>query len=166
MAETSVSRWPRSGSVSSPAAWLSAQMIRRRTLRPWSSYLTTCAQADAPPWLQTHWMLGQFSPRRSAAIAKYVSFVHEGARLPGVWTQLRGQIYLGSEAFVQRMQARIEKQANLSEIPRAAAGDHATVGAIRRALCARRGDCASVLLGSAYDGSDCAVLQGSLFDGE
>jgi putative transposase len=119
MAETSVSRWPRSGSVSSPAAWLSAQMIRRRTLRPWSSYLTTCAQADAPPWLQTHWMLGQFSPRRSAAIAKYVSFVHEGARLPGVWTQLRGQIYLGSEAFVQRMQARIEKQANLSEIPRA-----------------------------------------------
>jgi len=45
--------------------------------------------------------------------------VHEGARLPSVWTQLQGQIYLGSEAFVRKMQAQIENKPALDEIPRA-----------------------------------------------
>jgi hypothetical protein len=36
-----------------------------------------------------------------------------------VWTQLKGQIYLGSEAFVKKMQAQIEKRPSLNEIPRA-----------------------------------------------
>lgn len=47
------------------------------------------------------------------AIAAYVRFVHEGARLPSVWTQLHGQIYLGSEAFIKEMQPALD------EIPRA-----------------------------------------------
>ena len=55
---------------------------------------------------------------RISAIAKYVAFVHEGARLPSVWTQLRGQIYLGSDAFVQKMQTQIDKKPGLGEIPR------------------------------------------------
>jgi DNA-binding MarR family transcriptional regulator len=36
-----------------------------------------------------------------------------------VWTQLQGQIYLGSETFVKRMQAQIELKSALDEIPRA-----------------------------------------------
>ena len=65
------------------------------------------------------WPAAQFGQRRSSAIAKYVAFVHEGARLPSVWTQLRGQIYLGSDAFVQKMQKLIDKKPGLGEIPRA-----------------------------------------------
>lgn len=98
---------------------LRAKMVKRLETWPWSSFPATCGQADSPAWLQTDWILGQFGQRRSSAIAKYVAFVHEGARLPSVWSQLQGQIYLGSEAFVRKMQARIEKQPALDEIPRA-----------------------------------------------
>ena len=98
---------------------LRAKMVKRLETWPWSSYLGTCAQSPAPPWLQTDWLLAQFGQRRSSAIAKYAAFVDEGVRLPSVWTQLRGQIYLGSDAFVQKMQKQIDKKPGLGEIPRA-----------------------------------------------
>ncbi len=96
-----------------------ARMVKRLEAWPWSSYLATCGQAAAPAWLQTDWILAQFGKQRASAIRKYVQFVHEGTRLPSVWAQLQGQIYLGSEAFVKKMQALIEKAPALDEIPRA-----------------------------------------------
>jgi len=98
---------------------LRANMVKRLEQWPWSSYLPTCGQAAAPAWLQTDWVLAQFGSRRSSAITKYVSFVHEGARLPSVWTRLQGQIFLGSESFVRKMQTRIGQMPALDEIPRA-----------------------------------------------
>ena len=98
---------------------LRTKMVKRLEVWPWSSYLATCGQVALPGWLQTDWILAQFGQRRSSAIAKYVSFVHEGARLPSVWAQLQGQIYLGSEDFVRKMQAKIEQKPALDEIPRA-----------------------------------------------
>lgn len=98
---------------------LRARMVVRLEDWPWSSYLATCGQAAAPEWLQTDWILAQFGSRRAGAIRKYVEFVHEGARLPSVWTQLQGQIYLGSEGFVKKMQEEVEKKPALDEIPRA-----------------------------------------------
>lgn len=97
---------------------LRAGMVRRLETWPWSSYLAMCGQAPVPVWLQTDWILAQFGRQRASAIRKYVEFVHEGARLPSVWTQLQGQIYLGSETFVKKMQAQIEKRPSLNEIPR------------------------------------------------
>ena len=97
---------------------LRAKMVKRLETWPWSSYLAIYGQAESPLWLQTDWLLAQFGQRRSSAVAKYVAFVHEGARLPSVWAQLRGQIYLGSDAFVQKMQTQIDKKPGLGEIPR------------------------------------------------
>lgn len=98
---------------------LRAGMVKRLETWPWSSYLATCGQAPVPAWLQPDGVLAQFGRQRSSAIRKYVEFAHEGARLPSVWTQLQGQIYLGSESFVKKMQAQIEKRPSLDEIPRA-----------------------------------------------
>lgn len=98
---------------------LRARMVKRLENWPWSSYHASCGQVPAPEWLQTDWILAQFGRQRAAAIRKYVEFVHEGARLPSVWTQLQGQIYLGSEGFVKKMQGQIEKKPALDEIPRA-----------------------------------------------
>lgn len=98
---------------------LRAGMVERLENWSWSNYLNTCGQTHAPEWLQTDWILAQFGKQRASAIRKYVEFVHEGARLPSVWTQLRGQIYLGSDGFVKKMQAQIEKRPALDEIPRA-----------------------------------------------
>lgn len=64
-------------------------------------------------------MLTQFGELQSSVIEKYVQFAHEGARLPSVWVRLQVQIYLGSESFVTKMQAQIEKKAALDKIPRA-----------------------------------------------
>lgn len=98
---------------------LRAGMVKRLETWPWSSYLATCGQTPVPEWLQIDWILAQSGRQRASAIRKYVEFVHEGARLPSVWTQLQGQIYLGSESFVKKMQAQIEKRPALDEIPRA-----------------------------------------------
>jgi len=97
---------------------LRAGMVKRLERWPWSSYLATCGQAAAPAWLHTDWLLAQFGKRRATAIRDYIQFVHEGARLPSVWGQLRGQIYLGSEKFVAKMQVQIEQKPALEEIPR------------------------------------------------
>lgn len=68
----------RAGMVDGPQDW------------PWSSFAAMCGQAPVPEWLQTDWILGQFGAGRVEAVAAYVRFVHEGARLPSVWAQLQG----------------------------------------------------------------------------
>jgi putative transposase len=98
---------------------LRAKMVLRLEQWPWSSFRATCGQTAKPNWLQTDFVLAQFAPQRARAIAKYVAFVHEGAKLPSVWEQLQGQVYLGSEAFVKKMQALVDTKPSLTEIPRA-----------------------------------------------
>jgi REP element-mobilizing transposase RayT len=98
---------------------LRAKMVRRLEQWPWSSYRATCGQDAVPAWLQIDFVLSQFGSQRARAIAKYVAFVHEGAKLPSVWSQLQGQIYLGSEAFIAKMQKLVDKKPLLTEIPRA-----------------------------------------------
>jgi len=93
-------------------------MVRRIENWPWSSYLATCGQVAKPEWLQCDFILSLFSTRRSHAVAKYIAFVQEGRGLPCVWDKLTGQIYLGSEAFIEKMQALVEKRPMLNEIPR------------------------------------------------
>lgn len=72
----------------------------------------------APSWLQTDWILGQFSPQRGRAIKRYIEFVQEGVGLPSIWEKLRGQVFLGSDAYLKRMQKLADKAA-IGEIPRA-----------------------------------------------
>jgi putative transposase len=98
---------------------LRAKMVRQIEQWPWSSYPATCGQVPKPDWLNTDFILSQFGAQRARAIAKYVTFVHEGKGLPSVWSALQGQIYLGSDAFMAQMQAAALKKPNLTEIPRA-----------------------------------------------
>jgi REP element-mobilizing transposase RayT len=97
---------------------LRAGMVERLDDWPWSSYLATCGQTAAHDWLSTAWLLAQFGQSRDVAIGKYVEFVQTGVQQPSVWTQLQGQIYLGSEPFVQEMQVRTGAM-ELDEVPRA-----------------------------------------------
>jgi len=98
---------------------LRAKMVRRLERWPWSSYPATCGQAAKPDWLQVDFVLAQFATQRARAIEHYVAFVHEGMRVPSVWNQLQGQIYLGPPTFIEKMQKLIDKQPSLTEIPRA-----------------------------------------------
>ena len=97
---------------------LRARIVKDVAAWPWSSYAAmTCTQA-APEWLQTDWILGQFAEQRSRAINLYVDFVRAGVGLPSVWDQLSGQVFLGSEKFIKRMQ-RLTDKTTIGEIPRA-----------------------------------------------
>ena len=98
---------------------LRAKRVRRLERWWWSSYPATCGQAAKPDWLHVDFVLAQFATQRTRAIERYVAFVHEGTRAPSVWSELQGHIYLGPKAFIEKMQALIDKQPSLTEIPRA-----------------------------------------------
>ena len=80
----------------------------------WSSYRATAGELPAPAWLTVDWVLGQFGQRQKSAQAKYRDFVREGIGGPRPWEEVRGQIYLGSEEFVEQHQP----DRMLAEIPR------------------------------------------------
>jgi len=97
---------------------LRAGMVKDIADWHWSSYAAMLGTQAAPEWLQTDWILGQFSSQRRRAINLYIDFVRAGVGLPSVWEQLSGQVFLGSDRFLKRMQAMSGK-ATIGEIPRA-----------------------------------------------
>ena len=83
----------------------------------WSSYRATAGQSTPPGCLTTDWLLAAFSNRKYDAIKRYRKFVREGKGQPSPWSQLRNQVYLGSEAFIDKIQTHIGTDQQLSEIP-------------------------------------------------
>lgn len=67
-----------------------------------------------PPWLTVDWLLGQFGTRLREAQATYREFVGAGIKAASPWGQLKGQIYLGSDAFI----ARYQSDRVIREVPR------------------------------------------------
>jgi hypothetical protein len=81
----------------------------------WSSYRATAGLASVPEFLSTDWLLEQFGKNRRVAQKRYLEFVRDGiTNRP--WDQLKGQIYLGSDKFIERHSAEDKE---LKAIPRA-----------------------------------------------
>ena len=97
----------RAGMVKKPADWA------------WSSYLASMGLEPAPAWLATDGLLSQFAKRRSLARQRYAQFVAEGVNAASPWQALKGQVYLGDERFVQRMQFHIQTGLDDVQIPKA-----------------------------------------------
>jgi len=96
-----------------------AAMVAQAEDWPWSSYRAMVGREPAPTWLATDWLLGQFAQERSRARSGYAAFVREGIGQPSVWEGLRHQVFLGSEAFVERHCAPSGPPERLREVPRA-----------------------------------------------
>jgi hypothetical protein len=85
----------------------------------WSSYLAMLDKIEIPPWLETNWILGQFSCKRGNAIDRYINFVREGVGHPPIWGELKKQIYLGSDQFIDSMLQGLDKDIKaVEEVPR------------------------------------------------
>lgn len=96
-----------------------ARMVRHAGDWPWSSYAATAGLAEAPPWLATDWLLSQFGADHEQARAAYRDFVAAGHSTRSVWADLKGQIWLGTPAWVERMQALVAVTGPASaEVPR------------------------------------------------
>ena len=105
----------RAGIVAVAAAW------------PWSSYRAITGQADAPDWLDVpgmHALMLGRDPVTDADVAQaqshYARWVAEGRNVR-LWEEaLNQQVYLGDDAFVQRMQLLMSAPAaRSSAIPKA-----------------------------------------------
>jgi REP element-mobilizing transposase RayT len=95
-----------------------ARMVRTAKDWPWSSYLETAGEREPLGWLHTDWLLAAFGRRLSSARKKYRQFVADGKNQPSPWESLRNQVFLGSEEFVDELRKKIQKDRDLSEIPR------------------------------------------------
>ncbi|MHB1246512.1 MAG: REP-associated tyrosine transposase [Sulfuriferula sp.] len=95
----------RAGMVKKPADW------------PWSSYRASVGLEPVTAWLAVDGLLAQFAKRRSLAQQRYVQFVAEGIKVASPWLNLKGQVFLGDEQFVQRMQAHLQSGKDDVQIP-------------------------------------------------
>jgi REP element-mobilizing transposase RayT len=97
-----------------------ASMVTRVEKWPWSSYQATVGNVKSPDWLAANSLLANFSQRKGTAQNAYAKFVEEGLGRPSPWEKLRGQIYLGSEKFMEMMQKRVnnEELTNVSKAQR------------------------------------------------
>ncbi|MBQ0797801.1 MAG: hypothetical protein KBT63_00855 [Porticoccaceae bacterium] len=63
------------------------------------------------------WLLAAFAKRQSVGIEKYRQFVAQGTGQLSPWVMFRKQMYRCSDQFVEEMQALIDGDKELSEIP-------------------------------------------------
>jgi hypothetical protein len=69
----------------------------------WSSYRATAGLEPAPPWLTTTAVLEHFGSDPVRARFRFQEFVRSGIGAPAPWSALQGQVFLGSQQFVERM---------------------------------------------------------------
>jgi REP element-mobilizing transposase RayT len=84
----------------------------------WSSYRATAGVAPCPPWLTVDWVLSQFGTARHHAAPHYRRFVREGINRSSIWEDVRAQVLLGDEEFVEKLEGYVKGYEEISEIPR------------------------------------------------
>lgn len=95
-----------------------ARMVHEAGEWPWSSYRATAGLESPPPCLTRDWILQHFGDRLGTATRHYQQFVREGKNQPAPWEQLKNQVYLGSDAFMERVQQEIDPEQSLDDTPR------------------------------------------------
>jgi len=94
-----------------------AGMVKKPEDWSWSSYRASVGLEPAAPWLEVDGLLAQFGKRRSLAQQRYAQFVSEGINGNSPWLNLKGQVFLGDDQFVERMQAHIQPVNDVVQIP-------------------------------------------------
>ncbi|MCX5834447.1 MAG: transposase [Deltaproteobacteria bacterium] len=85
----------------------------------WSSYRATVGKIGTPELLTPDWLLAQFGEERRIAQRRFADFVRAGTNLKkSPWEDLKGQIYLGDDDFVESISKHISGIGSLREVPR------------------------------------------------
>jgi hypothetical protein len=84
-----------------------AKIVTQPEKWSWSSYRATVGKTVPPKWLASDKVVRFFSGKRSS----YRRFVSEGITQESIWEHLNGQIYLGKEEFLRRMQNIVDRRA-------------------------------------------------------
>lgn len=84
----------------------------------WSSYRAMVGLDTCPEWLDNDWLLSQFEKYRKPAIKRYTHFVQEGIGLLSPLRDVRHQLLLGDESFIEEYRGD-KKPEELREVSRA-----------------------------------------------
>lgn len=84
----------------------------------WSSYKATAGLAEGPAFLETGWILSQFAKRPKNAHKKYIGYVKEGKKAESPLNNVRGQIFLGSNKFIQKLKPQLNKGKSKKDMPK------------------------------------------------
>jgi len=95
-----------------------AQMVHNAAEWRWSSYRATAGYDDNDTCLTTEWILAGFAETKIVAQQRYREFVQEGKGQPSPWQQLKNQIFLGDDGFVNNMQCKLNPEQSLKDIPK------------------------------------------------
>lgn len=85
---------------------------------PWSSYRATAGEQTPPHWLSVNQILDQFGDDETRARDRYRQFVAAGLDRASPWRDLRGQVLLGTEPFVQALAPKLDDFRHVMEMPR------------------------------------------------
>lgn len=95
-----------------------AKMVKAPENYAWSSYRSTLGLDPIPAGLSIDWLLGQFAKTKPVARQRYAAFVQAGIGQASPWEDLKGQVLLGSEAFVEIMAPQLKASETVAEIPK------------------------------------------------
>lgn len=84
----------------------------------WSSYRPTMGLDPIPACLSAEWLLSQFAKTKPVARRRYANFVQAGIGQGSPWKALKGQVLLGSEAFIEKMTPQLKASETVLEIPK------------------------------------------------
>lgn len=94
-----------------------ARLVREAKDDPWSSYRARAGYEPPPPWLEVDALLDQIHPDRAEAQRIYRKMIETVERIPSPWPRVSGQMYLGSEAFLNRVRERLAEKLWSDEHP-------------------------------------------------
>ena len=94
-----------------------ARMVHDASQWPWSSYCATAGLTGTVEALTIDWVLLNFHKNRAKAQQKYIDFIKDGKNQPSPWDNLKNQIYLGSDEFVNTQLKNISTEQSLLNIP-------------------------------------------------
>jgi len=94
------------------------RMVRSAAQWEWSSYRATAGLTDSESLLTTDWILSCFADKKIPAQKRYRRFVQSGRNQPSPWDELKNQIYLGDDDFVEEAQCKLDPGQSLRDIPR------------------------------------------------
>lgn len=93
-------------------------MVHEASEWPWSSYRATAGMEAHHLCLTRDRILQCFDGQFGTATCRYQQFVREGTNQPAPWEKLKNQVYLDSDAFVERVQQQIDEEQSLEDIPK------------------------------------------------
>jgi len=97
-----------------------AGMVERPEEYRWSSYRARAGYERAPEWLSMGLVESFFAPQSAKAREEYRKFVDAGMSDPrNLMAEVVAQMYLGSAAWIERMQKLVDEEERSEEIRRA-----------------------------------------------